>query len=165
MLGIDLGFGLSKGLDTELIELSVAPLLRPLVSEHGAEIPESSRPVVEHAVLDTCTHHRRRVLWPHGELLAIERIGEGVHLLLHDVGDFANTAHEEGRGLQYGGPNLAIAVVTKEIGHKGLQPLPPGHLFRQQVIHSLDPENLLGALDITHVAGHPLRIAAQRNQQ
>jgi hypothetical protein len=42
--------------------------------------------------------------------VAVQLVGEGVHLLLDDVGDLAEAAHEQRRGLHDRGAHLAVAV-------------------------------------------------------
>ena len=88
-------------------------------------------------MLNHRAHHGRRVLGPKRELLPIEGIGKGVHLLFDDVGDLANAAHEQGGGLQNRGSDGGIAIESEGLGHGGLQPLPLAHLLREQIVHAL----------------------------
>ena len=98
-LGVDVRAGKAERLDVELVELAVAALLRPLVAEHRPHRPQAQRAVVERVVLDHRAHDAGGGLGAQRELVAVHRVGEGVHLLLDDVGHLAQAAHEQRRRL------------------------------------------------------------------
>ncbi len=62
LLGVDVRTGEAQRLDVELVELPVAPLLRPLVAEHRAHGPHALRPLVGERMLDGGTNDSRRWL-------------------------------------------------------------------------------------------------------
>ena len=90
MLDVDVGTGEAERFDAELMELAVASLLRPLVAEHRAAVPQPLRAVVEQVVLDRRAHARRRAFGAQRQAFAVQRVDEGVHLLLDDVGRLAD---------------------------------------------------------------------------
>src|SRR5208282_2316950 len=75
--GVDVGPAIAERLDTELMKLAIAAALRPLMTKHGALIPQAQRSVVEQVVLDHRAHDRGRALGTKGQLLAIEGVDEG----------------------------------------------------------------------------------------
>ena len=83
-LGIDIRSGEAENLDSELVELSVAPFLRLLVAEHGAHVPEPSLLVMDDAVLIAGPDASGSSFRTQGELVSSD-ILEGIHLLLYDV--------------------------------------------------------------------------------
>ncbi len=95
----DLGVGprsrVADQLGADLMELAVAPALRPLVAELRPDVeqPHRLRPLAQ-AVLGEGARHRRGVLRAQREALAV-LVGEGVHLLADDVGRLAHAADEE----------------------------------------------------------------------
>ena len=56
LLGVDVGAGETERLDADLIELTVAPFLRPLMAEHLAHVIEALRMLRRQLVLDQRTH-------------------------------------------------------------------------------------------------------------
>src|SRR3546814_12832942 len=65
-----------------------------LVTEHRAGIPEPLLLVVQQAVFEAGAHARRRTFRPQRQAVAFA-IDEAEHLLLDDVGDFADRAFEQ----------------------------------------------------------------------
>ena len=92
------GPGVPEGLAVDLVELAVAPLLRPLVAEHRPASPQPLLLVVQQPVLDGRAHQPGGRLGPQAQAVAAAVV-EGVHLLLDDVGVLADRALEELRAL------------------------------------------------------------------
>ena len=136
--------------DPKLVELPHPASLRALVPEHWPMIPELDRfffDLIEDVVLiHEPSHADGSSLWPEDDLV-VSLIGEGVHLLLHDVGRDAERAAESLRPLQ-------------RIEQQGLEPEPRlQHLHRRSLddvvvvrillkdlTHSLDTANFLNLL-------------------
>ena len=96
------------------------PGLRPVVPEHGADVVEprdAPRPV--QTVLQVRAHHGRRVLGPKREAPPLS-VGEGVHLLRHDVGRLSHRAHEELGRLEDRRSYLAVAAAPEISGEREL---------------------------------------------
>ncbi len=75
-LGIDVGARKAERFHVELVELSIAPLLRLLVAEHRAHGPDAQRAVVERVVLDHRAHDAGRRFGTQGQLVAVHRVDE-----------------------------------------------------------------------------------------
>ena len=88
-LGIDIGIGDTKNFHAKLVELTVSALLRALVPEHRAHVPESPDLVVQDAVFDAGAHATRGTFRAQREHIAIPVL-EGIHFLFNDVGHFAD---------------------------------------------------------------------------
>jgi hypothetical protein len=127
----------AERLDVELVELALAALLRALVAEHGARGPHPHRPVVEEVVLDRRAHDAGRRFRPERQALPVA-ILENVHLLLDDVGDLADAAHEERRGLDERRADAAIPVLPEDRTARVLEHLPKRRGVRQDVFHAAD---------------------------
>ncbi len=134
--GIDIRTGEADRLDVDLVELPVAPALRPLVAEHRTHRPYAPRRVVGEVVFDDRTNHAGGELGAQGQALAVELVLEGVHLLLDDVGDLANAAHEELRVFDDRRADLLVAVTAQPVGDARFEPLPQWRIGRQQVVHA-----------------------------
>ena len=116
--GIDIGTGKAEGLDADLIELTVASFLRPLMTEHLPHVIQALRMLCRQLVLDDRAHATRCSFGTQGQCLAVETVGKGVHFLLDDVSDFADGALEKRRRFNNGQTDRAIAV--------GFEPGPHG---------------------------------------
>ena len=109
-LGVGVGGFGPEQLRAELVELPEAPLLRALVAEHRADVEQADRPLPDLGpVLQDRADHRGGPLGPHRQAVA-RPVGEGVHLLLDDVGRLADRAREQLRPLEQRRPDLAEAV-------------------------------------------------------
>ena len=108
------------------------------MTKHRAHVIQALASVIEQVVLDRCAHHTRRGFWAQGQGVAVEAIFKGVHLFFDDVGHLAQSTHKQGRGLNDGGADVAIAMTTHQLTHELLQPLPAVRVDRQQVIHAFD---------------------------
>ena len=135
-LDVDVWAGVAQRLHTDLMELAVAALLRALVAEHGPHVPKPARAVVEQTVLDGGAHAAGGALGAQGQLLAVERILERIHLLLDDVGDLADGALEQGRRLDQRHADRAVAVASEPLADNRLKGLPALGLVRQNVVHA-----------------------------
>jgi hypothetical protein len=137
-LGIGIGTGKAERLDTHLMKLPVTAALRPLVPEHRARVPEALRTVVQQIVFDRRAHHGRGVLGAQRQVLAIERVGEAVHLLLDDIGHFADAAREKLRVLDDRRADVLITVGAQHRAYGVLEKFPQHGLLREDVVHPLD---------------------------
>jgi len=134
--GIDVRPGKADRLDVDLMELAVAPALRPLVAEQRPHRPQPSRRLVGEVVLHDRAHHPGGEFRPQRELLAVEPVLEGVHLLLDDVGDLADALDEQLGGLDDRRADLLVAVAAQPVGYPRLEPLPQRRVRRQQIVHA-----------------------------
>ena len=137
-LDIDVGVRVPERFRPERMVLAVASLLGPLVPEQRAAVPQPLRPLVEQVVLQRRAHGWRRAFRAQGELLAVHRVDEGVHLLLDDVGRLAYPAHEELRPLDDGRADLAVAVLLEHRARGFLEKAPAVRLVRQDIVHPAD---------------------------
>ena len=136
MLGVDVRAFEPERLDPVLVELPVAPLLRPLVPVHRPRVPKALGPVVEQVVLDRGAHTRSRTLRAQRQILAIELVTPGIHLLFDDVGDFADRAPEQLRMLHQRHADVAVAVALQPGFDRSLEMAPPHGLIGQYVVHA-----------------------------
>ena len=140
-LGVDRRVLDAEHLDVQLVELAVTPLLRPLVPEHRADAVElRHRHRLLEAVLDEGAHDAGRRLGPEGDALA-PLVGEGVHLLLDDVGGLAGALGEQFLALDDGRAQLGVPVPLEDAAGRRLDELPPLDLARQDVTCSADGWN------------------------
>jgi hypothetical protein len=156
LLGVHIGADEAERFDVQLVELAIAALLRPLVAEHRTHRPQAQRPVVQRVVLDHRAHDAGGRLGPQGQPVAVHRVLEGIHLLLDDVGDLAQAAHEQRRGLDDRGQQVLVPIALQHGAHRGFEPLPHrragqrlGRLARdrrrEDVVHAFD-----GTQDFRH---------------
>ena len=103
------GPAIAERLGAVLVELAVAALLRPLVAVHRAAVPEALRAVVEQAVLDRGAHAGGGAFRAQRELLVVQLVAPGIHLLLDDVGRLADGAAEQRRVLDQRHADGAVA--------------------------------------------------------
>ena len=120
------------------MELAVAAALRTLVTEHRAAVPEALRGAVEQAVLVDGAHDGGGAFGTQRELVAVHAVGEGVHLLLHDIGHFADAAGEHLRVFKDRSADFLIAVAFENADGRLLQGLPDGGIGGEHVVHALD---------------------------
>ena len=125
----------AKGLDTDLVKLPITALLRPLMAEHRARVPQTLNLVVQESVLDPGAHAAGRALGPQGEILAVAVL-EAVHLLLDDVGLGADGAREQLGFLDEGQADFAVAVGRQHLARRRLDALPALDRLRQQIVHA-----------------------------
>src|SRR6185503_11466137 len=118
--------------------LAVTSLLRPLVAKQRAPVPQPLRALVEQVVLERRAHRGRRALGAQRQLVAVHRVDEGIHLLLHDVGRFAYAADEEFGVLDDGRADVAISVLIEYFARRILEKPPPVRLLRQDIVHPPD---------------------------
>ena len=90
VFSVDVRPGKTQGLDTDLMKLAVTPLLRPLMAEHRSAVPQPLRTRIQQVVLDHRAHARRRAFGTQRQLFAVQLVGEGVYLLLDNVGNLAD---------------------------------------------------------------------------
>ncbi len=117
-LGVDRGVLGADGLHVELLELAVAARLRALVAERRAGRPELHRELaVVQAVLQRRAHHPGGELGPQRDRAAAP-VGEGVHLLGHDVGRLADAPGEQLGVLEDGNLDIGVAGVRRRGGER-----------------------------------------------
>ena len=125
-------------LDVDLMELAVAPLLRPLPPEHGTDGKEPGHGfggmegVFQVGADDGCRGLRSEC---EGFLAPVEK---GIHLFLHDIGGFTYPAPEKLGLLQEGNTDLAEPEGAKNI---------VGRLFDMPPLVCLRRKNILETLD------------------
>ena len=105
----------TEDLDIDLMELTVAPLLRPLPPEHGTDGEElRHRFGGMEGVFQIGADDRRRGLRTErqGFLAPVE---EGIHLFFDDVGGFTDPAAEKFGLLQEGNADLAEPEGAKNL--------------------------------------------------
>ncbi len=127
--------GETEQLDADLMELTLAPRLGALIAEHRAAVPEPLRSLGQQAVLNHGAHHRGGALGPQ-RAAALAAVQEGVHLLAHHIGGFADAAGEQLGGLQQRRADLLHAGATEVLPRRGLQVLPQDEALRQQIDHA-----------------------------
>ena len=123
LLGVDGRLGDPEGLAADLVELAVAPLLRPLAPEHRAHVEPLLRPLDVGAVLDEGADGPGGPLRAEAEQL-LPLVLEDVHLLVDDVRRLAHAAGEEGVVLDHRRAHLAVAVEREELARDRLHLLP-----------------------------------------
>ncbi|MNN39952.1 hypothetical protein D3C81_1540090 [compost metagenome] len=99
-------------------------------------------------MLDGRTHGGGSAFGTQRQLLAVERIGEGIHLLLDDVGHLADAAHEQLRVLDDRRAQLLVAVGAQHGARGILEMLPQRRIGRQHVVHALHALQRLGGLHL-----------------
>ena len=114
------------------MKLALAARLGTLVAKHRPAIPKPLGSLAQEAVLNRSTHHRGRALRPEGAT-AIAPIEEGVHLLAHHIGGFADAAGKQLGGLQQGRADFGNGGAAEVLAGRGLNLLPEGGLLGQQI--------------------------------
>src|SRR5437667_414088 len=142
LLGIDIRPGETHSLDVDLMELPISSLLWPLITEHWAAGPNFLGPLVEQTMLDCRTYDAGSRFRAQCEAVAVA-VGEGVHLLLDDVGDLADGAAEQLSRLDHGQAHIPIAVAGEQTGDCAIEKNPKFRLLRQDIVHPADGLNIL----------------------
>src|SRR3990172_9805594 len=83
-------------------------------------------------MLEVGSDHRGGPFWPKGEAL-LALVGEGVHLLLDDVGALPDAADEQLRSLEDRGPHFDIPGPPQDCARQILYALPSGRVPWQDV--------------------------------
>src|SRR6185295_3575696 len=143
VLHIDVRPGKTKRLDTHLMKLTIAALLRTLVAKHWPHVEQPLSAVIKQVVLDHSAYAGSSALGAQRKTLTIELIHKGVHFLLDDVSDFADGAHEKLGFFQDRHANIAITILRKPRTHRVFEKLPKRCLIRQGVVHPADSSNCL----------------------
>jgi len=144
LLRVNIRSGIAERLHAHLVELAVAAFLRPLVAEHRPHVPELARAVIKQIVLEHGTHAGCRALRAQRQLLAVQAVLEGVHLLLDDVGDCADGARKQWRRLDQRHAHRPVAVAAQPITHQFLELFPQFGFVGQDVVHPADRLQCLG---------------------
>ncbi len=152
--GVHVRPGVPERLDVELVELARAPLLRPLVAEHRAQLPDAQWAVVERVVFVDGAHDAGGGLGPQCQAIAVHRVFPGEHLLFDDVGDLAQAAHEQRRRFDDRRAQVAIAPAREQVAGLALDPFPACRLVGQHVVHAFDGSDAFSHLTVeSGVAG------------
>ena len=136
--GVDVRTRHAERFGAQLMELAVAAALGTLMAEHRAAVPEALRGSVKEVVLIHGAHDRRGALRTERELVAVHRIGEGIHFLLDDIGHFAHAAREDAGIFKNRRTDFLITVGREHVDAGLLHVLPDGSVLRKHVIHALD---------------------------
>ena len=131
-LDVDVWVGRADDLGAELVVLAEAALLRPLMAEVLAEVPDLPRR--ERVMLEEGAGDRGRRLGPERDLRAVA-VGEDVHLLGDDVGALPDP-EEHLEALEDRGADLAVTGQAEVVGERVTEGTDPGRILRQQVAHA-----------------------------
>ncbi len=123
------------------MELAVTALLRTLVAEHRAGVPEPLHLVVQQAMLDTGANTTRGTLGTQGEAVPVA-IDEGIHFLFDDIGNFTDRPLEQLGLLDDRHADFPVAIGFEHAAHAVLDKLPGPRLLRQDIVHA--PDGLQG---------------------
>ena len=135
-LGVDGGIFLAERLDAELVEFAHAAGLRTVIAEHRADIEQlDERAVAIELVLEVRAHGRCRVFGAERDAAAAA-VFERVHLLVDNVGAFADAAVEELRMLEHRRADLLISIAAAKITNLALDVVPLPDLVGQDVIRA-----------------------------
>ena len=108
------------------------------MTEHLPHVEQPLATIVSQIMLNRRTNHARRVLGPKRELLPIEAVNKGVHLLFNNVSGLTRAANEKCRGLHDRSADIAIGVACHQCAYLVLKPFPTRGIWRQDVIHALN---------------------------
>src|ERR1019366_7606458 len=123
-LGVDVRAGKAHRFGADLVELPRAALLRPLVAKHGADVEKAFAAIAQERMLGHSADDSGRRLGPERQAIAVHRVFEGIHLLLDDVGHFAEAANEERRRLHDRRAHAGVAIASHQGAQLVLEPLP-----------------------------------------
>ena len=132
---VDIRSAHAEGFHPDLMELPVAPLLRPLVAEHLAHVIQPLRLPGRQVVLDHRPHATGRAFRAQSQGFAIQAIDEGVHFLLDNIGHFPDRPLEQWRRLDDGHADGPVAVALQPAADGVFEQLPECRFFRQDVVH------------------------------
>ena len=128
----------AEAFHVKLVELTVASLLRTLVTEHLAQRVDARWGVVRKVRFNRCSHQSSRQFRPQRELLAVQFVLKRVHLFFNDVGHFADRAHKEGRVLDDGRAHVSVAVLAGDASDGFFEEFPARRFAREDVVHAPD---------------------------
>jgi len=137
--------GAADALDSKLMKLAVASLLRSLGAKHRAMIKQSGYRVMRaEFVFDPGAHHTGGSLRAQDKI-ALAAVGKAKHLFPDYIRLFADTVDKEFRRLKNRRADLGIAIAQSQIRHRLLGEAPerrPENFFAkgvgQYIICSLD---------------------------
>jgi hypothetical protein len=139
-LGVDRGLVGADRLGADLPELAEAAGLRALATEERAQVPELHRlGELVHAVLEVRAADRRGALRAQRDLL----LGEGVHLLLDDVGRRADAAGEQVGLLEQRRLDPRVAGGLEDLASLALERRARGRVVGQHVVRAARGLDLL----------------------
>src|ERR1700722_13096995 len=134
-LGIDIRALKSECLCVDLMELAVAPRLRPLAPEHGSHAPHAQAALAQQAVRDDCARDAGSRFGAQRDVV-LALIDEAEHLLLDDVGKVADRAFEQLRLLDHGNAEFLVTIGCEDLARDLLQMLPGRDLRGQHVVYA-----------------------------
>ena len=137
-LGVNIGAHVAQCLDIQLMELPVAPFLRPLMAKHRPHQPDPQGAVVQRVVLVDGAHDAGRGLGSQRQAVTVHAVFERVHLLLDDVRHLSQAAHKQGCGLHDGRAQIAVTITRQQTANDVFKPFPTRGFGRQDVVHALD---------------------------
>ena len=136
-LGIHIRAVHAETLHADLVKLAIAAFLRALMAKHRALVPQPLDLIVQQTVFNTGPHAAGGAFWPHAQALAIA-VFEGIHLLLDDIGHFADGALEQLGFFHNGQPDFLVGVSLQHASRAIFQVLPINGVRRQDVVHAAD---------------------------
>ena len=140
------GFGGAQYLGVDLVELAIAPLLRPLVTEHRARGDQLQGRKLLPPLGDIGARDSRGEFGAQRQRIAA-LVGEGVHFLRHDIGGLADRAREHLGRLEHRHVDAAEAIqpanALERVEHLGETAL----LGAENVLRAADA---IGGLDTGH---------------
>ncbi len=119
----------------DLMELPVAPGLRPLAPEHRTHAPDSQTPLAQHAVGNHGADDACGRLRAQGDMV-LALIDETEHLLLDDVGEVADRTLEQLCLLDHRNAEFLVPIRRKHLAGDALQVLPGRDLRGQHIVHA-----------------------------
>ncbi len=135
-LRVDIRPGLVEDFHTDLVKLAVTALLRLLVAKHRAGVPKLLHlATTRQAMFQNGAHTTGGAFGTQREgfLIAVQ---EGVHLLVHHIGTFADAAGEQLRVFDDGQTDLAVAIAVEQLRESTFQVTPGRRLRRQDIVHA-----------------------------
>src|SRR5216684_351352 len=141
--GVDIRSSESECLRVDLMELAVAPRLRPFAPEHRTHAPDAEAPLAQHSVRNDGTDDAGRRFGPQGDVV-LALIDEAEHLLLDDVGKVADRTLEQLRLLDHGNAELFVTVTREDFSRDAFQVLPGRDLRGQHIVYAAEGLDNLG---------------------
>ena len=146
--GINIRSAHAISFHADLVELAIAALLRPLITEHRTTDPEPLYLVVEHTVFNTRAHHAGSRFRAQGEFLTVA-IVKGIHLFFDDVSPGTDAPAEQRRVFHNRYANLLVTISAQDRPYLLFQVLPHWCLLRQNIIHTANGLKLLAQVQMT----------------
>ena len=118
------------------MKLTHPSCLRAVIAKHRADVEELLQAAVRiEFVLQIGAHGRRRVLWTQRQT-AVTAVGEGIHLLVHDIRAVADPTLKELRVLEHRRADFTVAIAGTEIADHMLDMCPRTDRVRQYILRA-----------------------------